>query len=599
MKNFIKKTRKWLPLTLIVWLLGGIIACSDEFLDVPATGQVSEGQLTTQSGLEGQLIGVYAALDGIGENWHGGAVNWLWGSIRGGDANKGTNAGDFSSMNPVERFELDPTNGEVNQKWSDSYEGIARANRLLAIMQEAEDVSDEVKTRIAAEARFLRGHFYFELRKNFKMVPWVDETVDYAEGAEEIPNNTDIWPNIEADFQFAVANLPETQDQVGRSNSWAAKSYLAKTYMFQNKFTEAKALFDDIIANGVTTNGKKYGLYPNFKGLFTVASENSEESVFAFQATGGAQNVSNSLHELAMAMPYNAAAGQVAPSDCCGFFQPSFDMAASYRTTASGLPLLDGSYRTGANELKTDQGILSSAPFTPDAGPLDPRLDHTIGRRGIPFLDWNVHPGYDWIRDQSYAGPYTPMKFNLRKSEYSTRDASGWTPGYAATNFLVIRFADVLLMAAEAEVEVGTLEKAREYVNMIRARAAKPETFTVARDPADQSIDLVDADGNPVPAANYVINTYDTPWSDQALARQAVRFERKLELALEGHRFYDLVRWGIVDTELNSYLTYEAAKIPSHFGSAKYTKGRDEYLPIPQRQIDLQGSDVLKQNDGF
>ena len=599
MKNFIKITRKWLPLALSTWFLAGVIACSDEFLDVPATGQVSEGQLTTQSGLEGQLIGIYAALDGIGEAWHGGAVNWMWGSIRGGDANKGTNAGDFADMNPVERFELPPTNILVDEKWRHSYEGVARANRLLAIMQNAETVSDDIKTRIAAEARFLRGHFYFELRKNFKMVPWIDETVDYAAGAEEIPNNTDIWPNIEVDFQFAIDNLPETQSEVGRANKWAAASYLAKVYMFQNKFNEAKVLFDDIIANGVTTNGQKYGLFPDFEELFTVANENSAESIFAFQATGGAQNVSNSLHELAMAMPYNTAAGQAAPSDCCGFFQPSFDIAASYRTTPAGLPLLDGSYRVGANELKTDQGILSSAPFTPDQGLLDPRIDHTLGRRGLPFLDWNVHPGYDWIRDQSYAGPYTPMKYNLRKSEYTTRDASGWTPGYAATNFMVIRFADVLLMAAEAEIEVGTLEKAREYVNMVRARAAAPGTFTVARDPADQSKELFDANGNPVPAANYVISTYNAPWTDQALARQAVRFERKLELALEGHRFYDLVRWGIAGEVIPPYLTYEASKIPSHFSGASFTPGRDEYLPIPQRQIDLQGSDVLSQNDGF
>lgn len=600
MKNLINRMRKWVPLMLIAGVLVGVIACKDEFLEVPPTGQVSEEQLLNQTGLEGQLIGVYAVLDGIGGNWHGGAVNWLWGSIRGGDANKGTNAGDFSAMNPVERYELEPTNSLVNEKWSDSFEGVARANRLLALMQRAEEVSDEVKNRLTAEARFLRGHFYFELKKNFNNVPWVDETVDYAAGADEIPNNTDIWPNIEAEFKFAMDNLPETQEQPGRANKWAAATYLARTYMFQNKFTEAKALFDDIIANGVTASGQKYGLFPDFEGLFRVANENSQESIFSFQATGGAQNTSNALHELAMAMPYNTAAGQSAPSDCCGFFHPSFDMAASYRTTAEGLPLFENNaYRLPPNELKTDQGILSSQPFEPDQGPLDPRLDYTIGRRGLPFLDWDIHPGSDWIRDQSYAGPYTPMKYNLRKAEYDTRDASGWTPGYAATNFMILRFADVLLMAAEAEVEVGSLEKAREYVNMVRARAANPATFPAARDPQDQSKELFDENGLPVPAANYVISTYDQPWTDQAMARDAVRFERKLELALEGKRFYDLLRWGVTAEVINSYLNYEAKFIPSHFAGAEFTPGQDEYLPIPQRQIDLQGSDVLQQNPGF
>jgi hypothetical protein len=594
MKNLLRMTRKGFPAMLIAGVLLSVNACNDEFLEVPATGQVAEEQLLSQAGLEGQLLGVYAALDGIGEAWHGGAVNWLWGSIRGGDANKGTDAGDFALMNPVQRFELEPTNGEVNNKWTNSYEGVARANRLLALLPEVEDLAEDIKTRIEAEARFLRGHFYYELRKNFMMVPWIDETVDYAAGAEEIPNNTDIFPNIEADFQFAIDNLPETQSEPGRANNWAAKTYLAKVYMFQNKLAEAKPLLDDIIANGVTSSGEKYGLFPDFEELFTVANENSMESIFAFQATGGAQNVSNSLHELAMAMPYNTAAGQAAPSDCCGFFQPSFDMAASYRTTAEGLPLFQNNqYRDDAFELKNDQGILSSEAFEPDAGPLDPRLDHTVGRRGIAFLDWDVHPGQAWIRDQSHAGPYTPKKYNLRKSEYGTRDASGWTPGYAATNFMILRFADVLLMAAEVEVEIGSLEKAREYVNMVRARAANPATFTLARDPNDQSVEL------DIPAANYVISTYDAPWTDQAVAREAVRFERKLELALEGKRFYDLIRWGITEEYINSYLNFEQQYIPAQLGGASFSAPKDVYLPIPQRQIDLQGSDVLAQNPGF
>lgn len=592
MKNLLRMTRKGLPILLTAGLLLGTNACNDEFLEVPATGQVSEGQLLSQEGLEGQLLGAYAALDGIDGAWHGGAVNWLWGSIRGGDANKGTDAGDFSAMNPVQRFELEPTNGLLNEKWSHSFEGVARVNRMLALFDEAESVPDEVKTRLEAEGRFLRGHFYYELRKNFMMVPWIDETVDYAAGAEEIPNDTDIFPNIEADFQFAIDNLPETQSEPGRANSWAAKTYLAKVYMFQNKLAEAKPLLDDVIANGVTSSGEKYGLFPDFEELFTVANENSMESIFAFQATGGAQSVANSLHELAMAMPYNTAAGTEAPSDCCGFFQPSFDMAASYRTTAEGLPLLDGSYRDPANELKNDQGVLSSAAFEPDQGPLDPRLDHTVGRRGIAFLDWDVHPGQAWIRDQSHAGPYTPKKYNLRKSEYGTRDASGWTPGYAATNFMILRFADVLLMAAEVEVEIGSLEKAREYVNMVRARAADPATFTLARDPNDQSVEL------DVPAANYVISTYDAPWTDQALAREAVRFERKLELSMEGKRFYDLLRWGIAEEYINPYLAFENQYIPAQLGGATFQSNQDEFLPIPQRQIDLQPG-ILTQNTGF
>jgi hypothetical protein len=374
--------------------------------------------------------------------------------------------------------------------------------------------------------------------------------------------------------------------------------------MYQKKYTEAKVLFDEIIAKGQTSNGKKYGLFPNFGGLFRLAGENSEESVFAFQATGGAQNTNNANTEYAMNMPYNS--GDKGPGGCCGFFHPSFDMAASYRTNANGLPILENNaYRTGANELKTDQGVQSKDEFTPDQGNLDPRLDHTIGRRGIPFLDWAAHPGQNWIRDQSYAGPYTPKKYTYSKAEDNTRDKSGWTPGYTATNFMIIRYADVLLMAAEAEIEVGSVEKAREYINLVRARAANEEGFVKGRgigyeldkegkiDYSTPKLDLTK------PAANYVIKTYDVPFASQDEARRAVRFERKLELALEGHRFYDLVRWGVAEPELNAYLQYEASKIPSHFAGARFTSNQDEYLPIPQRQIDLQGADVLKQNIGY
>jgi starch-binding outer membrane protein, SusD/RagB family len=579
MRKILRNRKIALPLTFA--FLFSSLSCSDSFLDVPAAAALTEEVLTTRDGLEGLLIGTYSVINGRGNGWHGGATNWLWGSIRGGDANKGTNAGDFSSMNPVERFELDPNNSEVHAKWLGSYEGVARANKLLSLIPLATDLTPEQTTRITGEARFLRGHFYFELKKNFNMVPYVDETMDLATGATEVKNDTDIWSKINEDFQFAYTNLPETQAEVGRANKWAAGTYLGKALLYQKSYAQALTVFNDVIANGQTSDGKDYALFPNFGELFRLANENSEESIFAYQATGGASSTDNANHEYAMNYPYNTL-----PGSCCGFFHPSFDLAASYRTDDAGLPLLDKSYRDAGNLLKTDQGVLSTTAFTPDDGNLDPRLDHTIGRRGIPFLDWGPHLGYSWIRDQSYAGPYTPKKYTYAKSEESSLDKSGWTPGYIATNFMLIRYADLLLMAAECEVEVGDLEIARDYVNQIRERASNPAGFVK---------------NGAVDAANYEIGTYDAAWTDQALARDAVRFERKLELGLEGHRFYDLVRWGIADAELDSYLAFESdpSRIPSHLGGATFTPGVDEYLPIPQRQIDLQGSDILAQNPGF
>jgi hypothetical protein len=321
---------------------------------------------------------------------------------------------------------------------------------------------------------------------------------------------------------------------------------------------------------------------PRYADVFRASSDNNSESIFAVQAVANSGSVNNANPEFDLNWPYNTGAN--GPGNCCGFFQPSFEMVNSHRTDANGLPLLDGSYNSDKNAVVSDMGLLSKDKFTPDAGNLDPRLDHSIGRRGIPFLDWIDHPGADWIRNQANGGPYTPKKYAYYKTDVgSLQDNSSWTPGYTAINYTVIRFADLLLMAAEAEVEAGTLEKAREYVNMVRTRAANPDGFVKK---------------GATPAAKYVISTYKTAWTDKEAARAAVRFERKLELNLEGHRFFDLVRWGVAEKELNAYLTLESKQLTGALGSAKFV-AKYELLPIPQGQIDIQGADVLKQNPGF
>jgi len=333
----------------------------------------------------------------------------------------------------------------------------------------------------------------------------------------------------------------------------------------------------------VTSGGTKYALVKGYANIFKASNNNNSEAVFSVEAAAGTGSVNNANAWDVLNYPYNT--GSNGPAGCCGFFQPTFSFANTFRTTAAGLPLLDGSFNSPANALVTDQGLLSSAPFTPDSGPLDPRLDHTVGRRSIQYLDWQPHPGADWIRDQTFSGPYAPKKFVYYKSDKGTlTDESGWTSGYATMNYNIIRFADVLLMAAEAEVEVGSLETARGYVNQVRARAADPTTWVM---------------NGKNPAANYVISTYTTPWTDKTAARTAVRFERGLELGMEGHRFFDLVRWGVADVILNAYLAYDGAILTVQFGGAKFTKGKNEIFPVPQAEIDLTGSSILKQNPGY
>ncbi len=568
-------------LTLAVSLLTLIgYSCKEDFLTVLPTGAIAKGQLTTKKGLEGALIAAYGQISGYGTRMvH--PNNWVWGSVRGGDANKGTDPGDFSDINPIQRFEYLSTQGVINDNYRGLYEGVARANNVLSLLKEAQaDVSADDKKRIEAEAKFMRGHFYFSLKRNYNNTPYVDESVDVGTGIEKVTNSADLYPKIEADFKFAYDNLPATQGQKGRANKWAAGAYLGKVYMAQKKYAEAKTLFDAIIANGVTTGGTKYALVPSFPDLYKASNDNNSESIFAVQAAANTGSVNNANGELDLNWPYNT--GPDGPGNCCGFFQPSFELGNSYRTK-DGLPLLDGSYNAPANAVKTDMGVQSGAAFTPDAGELDPRLDHTIGRRGIMFLDWKQHPGFDWIRNQANGGPYSPKKYSYYKTDKgSLQDNSSWTPGYTALNVTVLRFADVLLMAAECEVEIGSLSKAQEYVNMIRNRAAKTVVMNGA-----------------APAANYVIKPYAAAWTDKAVARTAVRFERKLELAMEGHRFFDLVRWGTDVADINAYLKYESQFLPNTLGQGATYQAKHALLPIPQAQIDLTGADILKQNPGY
>ncbi len=573
MKKIINKKGAFLSLFVAVLLI--ISACKDDFLNVPAPGALSETLLANKDGVEGMLISAYGMLLGrtLGDRF-GGPSNWVSGSIQGADANKGSDAGDAAVINPVQRYEAGSTNNIPRFKWAVSYEGIARANTVLRNVGKAADMPASDKTRVTAEARFLRAVYYFELQKHFNKVPYIDEAT--AEPGK-VKNSGTVWTQIEADFKAAYDALPETQAAAGRANKWAAGAFLGKAYLFQKKYTEAAAILETVIASGKTTNGAKYGLVDNFADAFSATTENNKEHIFSVQAAAGTGTEQNAQPELVLNFTYTSPA-----VGCCGFFQPSIDASNSFRTNANGLPLLDGSYNSPANAIKNDQGIASATAFTLDAGNVDTRLDHTVGRRGVPYIDWGDHPGQSWVRDQADAGPYSPKKLMVSKAAFaSTTDGSSWTRGFTALNFPVMRFADVLLMAAEAHLEKAgpDLTKAKDYINLVRARAALPVNNITA-------------------AVKTKVGTY-TALATQAEARTALRMERKLELSQEGHRFFDLVRWGIAADEINKYLAFESALLKSRFGGVKFTANKNEYFPIPQTQIDLQGKDVLTQNPGY
>ena len=583
----------------ILLLTGSFWSCK-KALEQPPLGSLSETIIANKNGVNGLLIGAYAGLYGMQggdqgfggtDAWQAAPSNWVFGAIAGGDASKGSDGSDQPAIDPIANFYSDGTNAFYNGKWKALYEGVFRTNNVLKFLGRATDIQGADHSNIEGQARFLRAHFYFELKKMWNMVPYTDETTtDFNQ-----PNNTDIWPKIEADLKFAYENLPRTQSEIGRANKWAAGAYLAKAYLYQHKFAEAKAIFDVVIPQGTTTSGKKYALNEAFADNFTPSKEDNPEVVFAIQMAANADpnGPSKGNNGDMLNFPYGES-----PFGCCGFFQPSIDLVNHFRTNeTTGLPYLTD---YNSHPIKNDMNISGDQNFDPDQGTIDPRLDWTAGRRGVPYLDWGNYPGKPWIRSQLYGGPYGPKKNIFWQATQATDgDFSTWAPG-SSINYLVIRFADVLLMAAECEAQVGSRDKAQEYVNLVRARAASPKSWVY------KYID----DDNPLkgfsdePAANYKVGAYpagDFVSKGKNYALSAIYFERKIELAMEGHRFFDLVRWGIADQELNAYFSYQG-KLTQDVSRGKFNAARNNYYPIPQRQIDLSqagGAPVLKQNPGY
>lgn len=554
------------------------VACGDDFLTINPQGSLSEDVLTSSDGIEALLVAAYAALDtwsgwAVGAPWESANSNWVMGDVYSDDAYKGTDVNDQPPINPMERYEHQSDNPYVWSKWAATYDAVSRTNDLIRVLGTSETVGEPLRTQALAEGRFLRGHYHFELKKVYENIPYVDENVENF----YIPNSGDVWPNIEADLEFAANNLPDDprNGQKGRATKWVAMATLAKAHMYQNDFAAAKPFLDQIINSG------RFQLTEQYHDNFRISGDNNVESIFQYQASvNGASFGTGNFGDI---LNFTHTGG---PGGCCGFHQPSQNLVNAHKTTADGFPVFDGFNDV---DVKNDQGILSTEPFTPTDIPLDPRLDWSVGRRGIPYLDWGDHNS-NWVRDQSYGGPYSPKKMVYYQAEAGSGNQVGyWGGGLSANNYSFIRYADVLLWRAEVAVEDGDLNRARELVNIVRGRAANPDNW-VTRD-----------DGSA--AANYVISTYPEgheAFSSQSNARQAVRTERRIELAMEGHRFFDLVRWGIAEQTISDYLSVEATK-RTYLTGANFQSHNVRH-PIPRRALDrsiIDGEATLVQNPGY
>ncbi len=571
-------------------LLFVAVSCSDDFTTVPAVGALSEENLANDTGVDLLLTGAYSILNGArnggsAEQFAQGTDNW-WTDCISDDAHKGSTDGDQQQLFNLEVFDILPSNSYLRGKFQVLYSGVNRANAVLALI---ESIEGGDFTAQAAEARFLRGFFYFELTKMYGNVAIVS-VENFVNNEFNQPNPGPAWDQAEADFQFAIDNLPSGQGGSGRPTANVARAFLGKTLLYQSDWAGALAQFNQVINSG------EFALQPEFFNNFTAAGELSSEALFSaqFVADGGLSNNGNvgSVLGHAGGGPYGS---------CCGFYMPSIDLSNAFKTDENGLPLLEtfnesdivNDYALASFQTDAEGNVLFDAnndpiptEFTPHQGPLDPRIDYTIGRRGIDFNGFGVHPGMDWVRTPAtdISGIYLNKKNAFQVDELDAERGTGvWGQVHSGLDYNIMRYADVLLMAAEAAVETGDLGLALNYINQVRDRAVN---MTFESDPETGE-----------DAANYVIAPYPA-FDSQAFARMAVRHERRLELGMEGHRLFDLRRWGVTSQVLTEYVANESRAIPNFGPKTNAYSNTFDLFPIPIASIDLSGG-ALTQNPGY
>ncbi|WP_346859392.1 RagB/SusD family nutrient uptake outer membrane protein [uncultured Draconibacterium sp.] len=593
-------------LMVIAILLTMSYSCSEDFLTKEPPGSTSENVFYDATGIDALLIGTYAMVGGSSLweiSWGASIQNWTYGSAASDDAYKGSEEGDQTPVNDIERWQVQTTNNYPADKWQWAFGmGVDRANKTIKVInatEEAGTITSAEADQFRAQARFLRGLFYFEARLVFgDFIPILDETTEDPTQVSNVNPDGAVLKFITDDLAYAAGILPASQAQPGRATKWAAKALAARAYLQDLKYTEAEALIDDIIANGGFT------LVDEFIDNFNIATNNNSESIFEIQANVNDINESlNAEMGIGLNWPHGGDIGM-----CCGFHCPSQNLFNAYKVDANGLPMFDTFNDT---DLANDAGIASDAAFTPTDHALDPRVDHTISRRGIPYKDWGINRGSNWVRKQTDGGPYLPVPkpFMKQSERFSLSTTTGWQTGINANNYRYLRYTHIILWKAECRAAANDPSGALTYVNMIRERAknSTPVMGKVSLTKLPTSVypwgaNTTSADymtGGEVdwtkPAANYQIELYSS-FANGNEAMRAVQWEQRLEFATEGMRFFDLRRWDNLPNKiggksmaevLNGFAQADLRVRPSFLAGANFSDN-DKYQPIPQAQVDQQ-----------
>ena len=574
------------------------VSCSDEFLLKEPQGSIAGPSLANASGVEGKLIAAYRTLSGQGMNgggtWYYDIHGWIFGGIASDNALKGTDAGDQPEHSFIEQYDFTNFNVHIQDKWRSVYWGMSRANDVIdsANSEDVTDLSATRKAQIIAEAQFLRGFHALEAQKHFRNPAYVDDAAYDLNDVEssKVPNTGPIWDQIRADFTAAAAGLPAVQAEVGRATSWAAKAFLAKTHMYSGDaalISAAIPVMEDIVNNG------PFDLAPAFAENHLVGTNNNSESIFEIQYAVSSGDDQNGNKGVGLAHPY------ISPWGCCGFYQAPQDLINFFQTDADGLPLLNGDWQSQnitnpTGPISTWDNVDPNGIGMPIGDPsVDPRLDHTVGRPNVLYKDFHIMQ-VDYVRDITYAGPYWSKKHVAEKAGFGV---GGWG-NISANNYRIMRLGFIKLWLAEAYVAAGRLEDARAQINDIRERAGRAGTFVTG---ATQGATRGDYTATTDDAANYKVGLYTAPWTSASVAQTAVRYESRLETAMEGHRFFDLQRWGVMNTVLNDYLKSEG-RYRIYLAGKSFTSPNNQYYPIPQQAIDRsysEGDPTLTQDPNY
>ncbi|MDE7427041.1 MAG: RagB/SusD family nutrient uptake outer membrane protein [Muribaculaceae bacterium] len=531
------------------------VTSCDDLLDTKPQGVFTDEQIGDDEAID-LMTSAYATLlnhyFGNNESFAGPINNWVF-DVRSDDALKG---GDGVTMegyiHQLEVGNVQSDNDVANFKWRNNYFSISRCNTAIRGIIASSSISEQDKVSFVAEMKTLRAYYYFDMLRIFEKFPYFDETVENpSECRADQYTRNEIAGFIKQDLRDSYDVMPETQAEVGRFNRYVTAALLARVDLFTSDWAEAEKYA------GYVIDSHQYQLYPNFLDMSKPEFNNQYESVLAIQFSSANSpdqyNFNNCLN-------CTWSEGNLYGNGD-DFYLASQNLVNAFRTDANGLPYLNG---------MPDDKNVDAADFE---GNVDPRLDFTLGRIGMP---WRSHMYNEkWCRNLELYGQYSCKKpYPAPESPYVKPGIVPW--GASSLNGLLIRYADVMLMKAEALIEQNkNLEEARTLINDIRSKAAR------SVDPAYAPIDC-----NPM-VANYSVNEYPaTGWS-QDYARKAVRMERRLELAMEGLRWFDLVRWGNVVETMNAYYTSEG-KIRSYYHGADLS-ANEIYFPIPVNQVDNAG----------